>query len=484
MTTFLRQRRLLAREDGITLILAVSVLTVLALTGATVVFFASANARSASHSNSNSVSYMLAEAGIDEAASILAKQGNNAFSPTLLPNSGAPKTSTYRDGTVTWFGTFDSATSIWTITSVGRVANPTGPGTGAVQRTVSAKIKVNPPPPAPPETQAWNYLYAGRTGNLCDMTLQQSGDIIAPLYVAGNLCLTNTATLSRGPVNVGGTVTLSQNGNSIGTVRSPVSEAHIGGGCRYRGGPLNSPCSAADNVFASIVDASPTLIPIPPVYWDDVYANASPGPFFPCTTQTGTPPVFDTAERIRNNSVPSVFNLTPSTSYSCKTKAGELSWDASARLLTANGTIFIDGSITANTNGVNFYTGQATIYTSGTFYIKTASLCAVSGTRRCDSTGWDPNRNLLIIVAGGNGGQVAPGDSIQFTGATFQGALYATNAIELDTTSKLQGPVVASTISLGQASDASFPRIYLVPPTAPGNTPIWSAITAPYDYSG
>ena len=385
---------------------------------------------------------------------------------------------------MTWYGTFDATTSVWTITSVGRVANPAGPGTAPVQRTVTVKVKANPPPPVPPETEAWNFLYAGRTGNSCDMTLAQSGEIIAPLYVAGNLCLTNTSALSRGPVHVGGTVTLTQASNSIGTVRNRVSEAHIGGGCTYRGNPLHSPCGPVDNVFASVVDASPKSIPVPTVYWDDTFANASPGPFFPCTTQTGTPPVFDTAEKVRNSSVPGVFNLTPSTSYSCKTVAGELSWDATAKKLTAKGTIFIDGSITVEGGGTSFYTGQATIYASGTFLMKTATLCALSNTRRCDYTGWDPNKDLLIIVAGGSGGQVAAGDSIQFTGADFQGGLYGVNAVELDTTSKIQGPLIASTISIGQVSDASFPPISLLPPVTPGNTPVWSQITAPYDYSG
>ncbi len=480
----LLKRFALGSEQGITLILAVSVLTVLAVTGTTVVLFANANARSAARSNSDSIAYTLAEAGIDEAAAILGKEGNNAFDPGILPGPASPRTSTYGDGTVTWSGTFNATASAWTITSSSRVTNPIGPGTSALARTVSAKIKVSPPVPAPPQTKAWDFLYAGRTGNDCDMTLAQSGGISAPLYVAGNLCLDNTATLDRGPVYIGGIANLMRSSNKIGASGAPVSEAHIGGGCTYRGNPLHSPCGPADNVWGTVVDASPELIPMPTVYWDETFANASPGPFYPCKTQAGTPPVFDTAERIRNESVPGVFNLTPSTSYTCKTDGGELSWDASAKALTAKGTIFIDGSITADSSGASVYSGQATIYASGTFYMKNSTLCAVRSASKCDWTGWDPNQKLLIIATGGSGGQAGVDTGIRFQGSSFQGALYGTSAVQLDTTSRVQGPTLASTISIGQVGDLSFPKIGFVPPAAPGNVPAWSSISAPYDYSG
>ncbi len=78
----------------------------------------------------------------------------------------------------------------------------------------------------------------------------------------------------------------------------------------------------------------------------------------PCTTSTGSPPKFDTASGVPDNSInwsatpTTVINLTPGASYTCKSMAGstilgELSWDNATKLLTVKGTIFIDGSITS-----------------------------------------------------------------------------------------------------------------------------------------
>ena len=58
--------------------------------------------------------------------------------------------------------------------------------------------------------------------------------------------------------------------------------------------------------------------------------------------------------------------------------------------------------------------GQATLYLSGTFLLKNSKLCAgvnPAGTD-CDTTGWDPNANLLGIITNGSGGQVNSWDAI------------------------------------------------------------------------
>jgi hypothetical protein len=57
---------------------------------------------------------------------------------------------------------------------------------------------------------------------------------------------------------------------------------------------------------------------------------------------------------------------------------------------------------------------------------------------------------MLVVPANGPGGiHVPTGDSIQLVSATFQGALYGTNAVEIDTTSQAIGPIVGSTVYLG-----------------------------------
>ena len=54
-------RRLLRRQDGITLVMAVGILGVLTVSGTTLVYYSSTNARSVSYSASNASAYDLAE---------------------------------------------------------------------------------------------------------------------------------------------------------------------------------------------------------------------------------------------------------------------------------------------------------------------------------------------------------------------------------------------------------------------------------------
>ena len=67
-----------------------------------------------------------------------------------------------------------------------------------------------------------------------------------------------------------------------------------------------------------------------------------PGPTWNCdaATKSGPVPVFDnnsTLDLAIGGSVPGTFDLTPGTSYTCKTLAGELSWNAATKKLTVEG---------------------------------------------------------------------------------------------------------------------------------------------------
>src|SRR5205085_2341689 len=128
--------------------------------------------------------------------------------------------------------------------------------------------------------------------------------------------------------------------------------------------------------------------------------------------------------------------------------SGELSWNATTKTLTVSGTIFIDGSAKVSNGALNTYNGQATLYLSGTF-LANGSLCgAVSGTT-CNFAGWNPDKELLMIVANGNGGQVNPGDGV-FVGNnfSFEGGLYATNAVEFGNNVNIDGLAVGSFVNV------------------------------------
>ena len=86
-------------------------------------------------------------------------------------------------------------TGYWTITSVGSVQNPTGPGFRT--RRLTATTEVVPTLSQPLNTLAWNYIYSRRNGNTCDMTVDQTVQISSPLFDNGNLCLQNQAKVTE-----------------------------------------------------------------------------------------------------------------------------------------------------------------------------------------------------------------------------------------------------------------------------------------------
>jgi hypothetical protein len=219
------------------------------------------------------------------------------------------------------------------------------------------------------------------------------------------------------------------------------------------------------------------------------YTQASPGPLHPCTTVAGTPPVFDNnstwgpqeTPAQPNGSVPGTFNLTPATSYTCKTAQGELSWNAGTGVLTVSGTIFIDGNVTASTSGNTAFTytgsGSCTdttpcdgvIYTTGTVFINGVKLCAVVTAGNCDWTHWDPNAKMLVFLAYGQGSQTGvsanQGVVVGPSQTSFQGGLYANYQVVTGQSAATQGPLVSGTQTVvsGQSFQGSFPNINILP---------------------
>ena len=475
--------RRLRRQDGISLVMSIGVLAVLSLSGATLVFHSSANGRSASYSKGNENAFVFAEAGVNEMLAVLSNPDNDVRDPNLLSET----TTLYDGGSVTWSGALDVASSKWTLTSTGRVKNPTGPGANEVRRTLSAKVAIIPTAGQPNGSFAWDYLYAMQTGNECDMTLANAVNLSSRLYVRGNLCLTNTAVIGQGPVIARGNLTLVKTDNRVGSSTSPINEAHIGGGCKYANQHRHPDashsshafCSSIDNVYASILDQSAPDIAAPVPDWDYWYQHASPGPNAPCygPYSSGTTPTFESVnDTTRNNSVTTVWNLTPTASYECWTDKGRLKWDAATRVLTVMGTMFIDGSASVTNAQVNSYSGQATLYLSGTFLVKgnPTRLCGRvnSNGTDCDWAGWDPNASMLTIVANGSGGQVPAGTGADVTASGgYQGAIYATTTVNLGTNAVWQGPSFGSTINIEQSVTIHvFPNVTTVPAGVPGAT--------------
>ena len=451
-----RRLRLVRDERGMALVMALGIMLVLSLAVVAVVDYTSSNARGAAYSKSEQAAFSIAEAGFNEAVAVLANS-SNPFSPSAVPAASA----TLEGGTVSWSGTL--AGDIWTISATSTVKNPTG--AADIHRTVSGQMRVQLDPDAS-GNEAWNYVFADDDSSCT--TLRNSVDIGTPFYVRGNLCLENSARVSGSPLNVGGTVT-TYNSASVGAADRPVEVAHIRGGCRYGGAGLYvSPCTPEQRVWATTIDANPGTITKPPVNLSKWYAESKPGPLRNCTTGS-FPGGFDT-NTLMDRSLPTV-NLIPSTAYDCavtegSTTVGRIAWDPAAKALTVSGVIFFDGDIVLPNSAQGVYRGRGTIYASGRIELtNSAQLCGVAG---CSEADWNPNANLLLLVAGSST------DATGFwlhNSAIFQGAAYVVTDFKEENSSILQGPVIARQLYFENSAQTNkWVPVWAINPGTPSAT--------------
>jgi Tfp pilus assembly protein PilX len=514
--------RLVREERGIALVMALGIMLVLTVVLSTVMFLTAAGARDASRSNAGQKAHALAESGIANALAVL-----NANYPgsTIFPGDktllSTPVTSTYSSGTATWSGSLVSAPATatwkweWHVTSTGRVANPTGPTSSDVTRTITAVVPVTIPTSTSinPNNSAIDFVYAKQ-----DINFGQSMNVRSPIYAGRNLTLSNTATIDEvipasatGParpnkVAVAGNMLLSQPQNQVGHIDSTpgnLGEVHVVGTCNGHA----TPCAAADKVYATTSDNTippdfvvpPTLTCCAPIayggavdgttyppspvtdpitgqpnasYMGFWYQNADLGPKALCSSPTGSPPNFDTSTGTPDLSInQSAYSLTApfdltGTPYTCKSanNSGELSWDGS--VLTIKGNVFIDGSVTSSAGSGPTspakYKGQGTLILSGGFVMtnKEALCVNVSGSN-CDPSGpWDPNAQALAIVAFG---VFSDGNSVSIKQGQFQGLLVGNQNVYCDPASGtlVQGPMVSvhASVSCGQSGELRFPAI-------------------------
>jgi Tfp pilus assembly protein PilX len=573
------RKRLAGGEQGFALVLALGVLIVLAIMIVTIVDYTSANQRTAYYSKAKGTAFDAADAGMNDAVSVLNNPTINSLDPTVLPSCANAQSSwkqnVYNNATAYWCGDLDRSAAVWTLKAVGSLKNPTGSAqTGPVTRTLTAKVSIVPTYTQPLNNPSWNYIYATHTGSPCDQTFSNNVGGAARLYISGNLCLSNNVGITNGPLVVKGNLDLSNNAY-VGASTSMATrvETYVGNQCRYsKGSGLWVTCTGnqdANNIFSKLSDGvtigvnhTPPVIAAPAADFTTWYQNAIPGPAQSCTTSVGSVPVFDNNYPNRDNSVATVFDLTPASSYTCRVgpganttitsamtaaqttmtiasatgfpasgtyrvrvddedlnvtagqggttwtitrgvngttaathaanapvywdsadTSGEISWNASAKLLTVKGTIFIDGSAKVSQNGI--YNGQATLYLSGTMLFN-GSLCGVPTGASCIFSNWNPNTEMLTIVANGTGGQVAAGDSIQLSNNQyFQGGLFATGNADYGNNASSDGPIMGSQILLSNnVTSSGFPTITTVPVGMPGNPAVYAQPNPPQSFSG
>lgn len=502
--------RRLQDERGIALIFTLVTMTALAASVTTVILVSSSSGRTAHRATADQQAYTLAEAGIDSAMSLLhgmKADGTtpvNALDATALPPSASPQHDDYPAGCTTdcigyveWGGDLDTVNQQWTIVSTGVVTNPTGPGSAPVERKLTAVSQVVPSLTQPVNNQIWNYIYSWGhdSTTTCDVVIGGSNNtsLAAPLYVEGNLCIGNNGVIVGGDdganlvnVVVQGKVRFDGPKSAIGTSSSPVNEAHLYGGCGTSLTNVHTCSLTKDPIHVSgaFDTGLETVGDGPTVDTETYYESANPGPLHPCSAGTAlNPPTFDNDGTLNGN-MPT-FDVTPLTSYTCEgydgvgNKVGELSWNASTKTLTVQGVVYFDGNVTFESGS---YDGHGTIYTTG-YATLNGDMCGkVSGSTcdfRTDGGGWDPNDEMLILVAGGTN---ASGQGIVFgaTNIDWQGGLYSTGNITFENNAHVEGPLIAKTVDFENNVTAQpFPTITNIPLGAPGNPNVYADATAP-----
>ncbi len=454
-------RRLQSEEQGFALVIALAVTVVFSITVVTVIDSASSNSRTADRSKGRVSAYTLAEAGINNAASILGKsnsydphllhpQGsyqpsdcasppNNPSTAPSLGNTCSPYAWNYDGGTTTMWGWFDSATSNWTITSTGTVRNAFA--SNNTSRTLTATVHVRAAPSQDNYVTAWNYVFVkDTTPGICNITLDQSTNLAVSFYVEGNLCFKNQAYIAEtngsDPINMevrGKIVWLSGASKGVGDTslsgNGAITSAKVAGGCASSLNGTGHTCSTPSDYFyvkSGGYSTSAPAISAPVLTNTDFsgyYTSAYIRPGDPCdnpgpnSSNRLANTTFDNDTTALNgtngNGSASTFDLTPSSSYTCEAKdtagrvIGELTWNNTTKILQIRGTIYIDGSVTlsqdATYQGVNASGVHPSGDTSGLDGIGGQAVMYISGTYSQNNNqlcGWDTVHDQAAKTSG------------------------------------------------------------------------------------
>src|SRR5262245_1652551 len=285
-------------ERGFALVLALGITIVLSMTVVTVIEATTADSRTAVQSRNRVSAFTLAEAGVNNATSILSNVVNdydvhvlhpqapnqpsdcaapppNPSTAPSLGNTCSPYVFNFDGGTATMSGYFDAGTTNWYVTSVGQVRNPYGGQ--QTTRTLTATIHIRPQASQANVVPAWNYVFVkDTTPNICNVTLDQTTALSASLYTEGNVCFKNqgdiTETNSSDPVFLEARnmlVWLSGSSRGVGDAgQNPtqkVSSAKIANGC------TTGSVDASGNLTAAAPHACTTANP----YKDYFYVKTS-----------------------------------------------------------------------------------------------------------------------------------------------------------------------------------------------------------------
>ena len=134
--------RLFRNESGFALPLALLVMVTTSAILVTAITTTSSTGRTANLGKTALSAQALAEAGLANGVSILAKPGQNTNTQALFPSTEATALSyTMENGTAKLWGVYNTTTNVWTLYSKGILPNPTG--AAPVTKSLSRTAQVN-----------------------------------------------------------------------------------------------------------------------------------------------------------------------------------------------------------------------------------------------------------------------------------------------------------------------------------------------------
>jgi hypothetical protein len=331
---------------------------------------------------------------------------------------------------------------------------------------VTNTIYVEKLPQYTPPPSYWTELYSGATGQPCDLQLGQTVNANAPIYVAGNLCLTSAASIEGTAVTlkVQGNIRLQNGGADIGKT-TRVTSVQVGQGCvKSNNGSYVTPCPINTST-TQIWDSSgrttapaPAVETLPSVDWAGIAAEQAASTVS-CTNGVSLSSA--------------TFYLTPasgagSTGYTCTIKdgvsggtVGSITYNSSAHTVALYGYLYFSGNLDLSNGTPVTYTGVTSLFVAGTVFASNGTvLCVHVASGTCDVANalngsspdyWDTTQALLIIESQG---------LMSSTNLSFQGGLYSATQINLGGgQGSTQGPLVSPSLIIpGQSLNLSFPN--------------------------
>ena len=453
--------RFLREQEGITLVLAIATMSVLAIATTGVIVAGTANESTAFGSTAGRSAFAVAQQALAYGEGMVYGQVAAGTDPPTTPQS-LPTQPNGATGTYT-VTSADNVT--WTVVATGTLAG--------VTRTVSSDVT----PAQTVTTQQlaiWNYLYEDSNNN---SSVSGGAVITMPILTGGDFGASGAGTKILGNLEVGHNLTTSGNAQ-IGSASKPIGKLAVVGSCAVNGPAKpagTNPCDGAHNLtYASTVSNTlDTATGMPTVNFAAAYSAQA------ALTKTGCPTnLFDKNTSLNNDNSANISSSTVGlfgASYDCYVGSNHLQWNSTTKALTADGTFYFDGTLTSpSSNTAVVYHGLASFYFSGGVTWSNGSLCGIAG---C-GTGWDTANNVLFIVAECTGAPSSGCVSISSSNTVVQFGVYAITTYKTSGGAGNMAPVICDKFTISGGTNILIP-IKNFPPGTPAPTTSVSYTGAP-----